>query len=268
MFVPDPDRDFVPSRIPGPKRHRIPDPQHCWCGTEDTPMKFRALLQVILISTGNLSFLNWLTISPSLWYLDDRFLSPLFPRQLVQQVQVLQVEDNSGKQRTRLPRRILSAALCALLAYLSAPIVANLLSSRQIMNTSYDPLRIVNTYGAFGHVTKERTEVIFEGTESADPSLAETVWEEYEFHCKPGNVSRRPCLISPFHYRYSYLQVFRITMIVLIKAPSKHFCLLFPGWTGSCGLQRFKTTNRTRGCFTYKEGGKLKMFYISLFSHV
>jgi hypothetical protein len=177
-------------------------------------MNFRALLQVILISTGNLSFLNWLTIAPSLWYLDDRFLSPFFSRQLIQQVQVLQVEDNSGKQRTRLPRRIFSAVLCALLAYLSAPIVANLLSSRQIMNTSYDPLRIVNTYGAFGHVTKERTEVIIQGTESADPSLSETVWEEYEFHCKPGNVSRRPCLISPFHYRYSYLQGFRMTIKV------------------------------------------------------
>ena len=159
---------------------------------------------MILISTGNLSFLNWLTIAPSIWYLDDRFLSPLFSRQTVQQVQVLQVEDQNGKRRTGLPRRTLSALLFLLLGYLSIPIVANLLSSRQVMNTSYDPLRIVNTYGAFGHVTKQRTEVIIEGTESGDPSLPGTVWEEYEFHCKPGTVSRRPCLISPFHYRFFY----------------------------------------------------------------
>ncbi len=26
MFIPDPDLDFYPSRIPGSKRHRIPDP--------------------------------------------------------------------------------------------------------------------------------------------------------------------------------------------------------------------------------------------------
>uniref|UniRef100_A0A1X7TKC1 Death domain-containing protein n=2 Tax=Amphimedon queenslandica TaxID=400682 RepID=A0A1X7TKC1_AMPQE len=32
------------------------------------------------------------------------------------------------------------------------------------MNTSFEPLRIINTYGAFGSVTKERTEVITEET--------------------------------------------------------------------------------------------------------
>ncbi len=37
-----------------------------------------------------------------------------------------------------------------LLAYLSIPVVQNLLSSKQMMNTSFDSLRIVNTYGAFG----------------------------------------------------------------------------------------------------------------------
>ncbi len=28
--IPDPDPDFCPSRIQGSKRHRIPDPQHCY----------------------------------------------------------------------------------------------------------------------------------------------------------------------------------------------------------------------------------------------
>ncbi|KAK7918739.1 hypothetical protein WMY93_010023 [Mugilogobius chulae] len=36
--------------------------------------------------------------------------------------------------------------------FLSVPVVMNLVSSRQVMNTSFDPLRIVNTYGAFGRV--------------------------------------------------------------------------------------------------------------------
>lgn len=40
--------------------------------------------------------------------------------------------------------------LGVLIAYLSIPVVQNLLSSRQAMNTSFDPLRLVNTYGAFG----------------------------------------------------------------------------------------------------------------------
>ena len=40
----------------------------------------------------------------------------------------------------------------------------NLLSRRQVMNSSFDPLRLVNTYGAFGSVTRRRHEVIIEGT--------------------------------------------------------------------------------------------------------
>ena len=33
------------------------------------------------------------------------------------------------------------------------------------MNTSFDPLDLVNTYGAFGSVGKERYNVVFEGTD-------------------------------------------------------------------------------------------------------
>lgn len=33
---------------------------------------------------------------------------------------------------------------------------------------------------------------------------AATVWREYEFQCKPGNVSRRPCVITPYHYRLDW----------------------------------------------------------------
>ena len=32
------------------------------------------------------------------------------------------------------------------------------------MNHSFDPLNLVNTYGAFGTVGRERTEIVFEGT--------------------------------------------------------------------------------------------------------
>ena len=47
-------------------------------------------------------------------------------------------------------RRVVNMSLGVLIGYLSIPVVMNLLSSTQVMNTSFDPLRIVNTYGAFG----------------------------------------------------------------------------------------------------------------------
>lgn len=57
-------------------------------------------------------------------------------------------------------------------------------------------------------ITKERTEVIFQGTLSPDPKDPEALWEEYQFMCKPGDVYRRPCLLSPYHYRLDWLMWF------------------------------------------------------------
>uniref|UniRef100_A0A8D2MAP4 Lipase maturation factor n=1 Tax=Zonotrichia albicollis TaxID=44394 RepID=A0A8D2MAP4_ZONAL len=58
------------------------------------------------------------------------------------------------------------------------------------------------------HITKERTEVILQGTSSLDPNDPTAVWEEFEFKCKPGDLRRRPCLISPYHYRLDWLMWF------------------------------------------------------------
>ena len=66
----------------------------------------------------------------------------------------------------------------------------------------------MNTYGAFGSVTKERTEIIFQGSMGPDPNNPSTKWQEYEFKCKPGNLMRTPCLLSPYHYRLDWLMWF------------------------------------------------------------
>ncbi|XP_052614715.1 lipase maturation factor 1 isoform X3 [Peromyscus californicus insignis] len=183
----------------------------CWLDL--TCMDFH--YEVILIISGNLSFLNWLTIVPSLACFDDAalgFLFPSGPRGLKNQVLEMQREDAQGVQpKPRygcMVRRVVNISLGILVAWLSVPVVINLLSSRQVMNTSFNPLRIVNTYGAFGSITKERTEVILQGTASPNASAPDAVWEDYEFKCKPGNPWRRPCLISPYHYRLDWLMWF------------------------------------------------------------
>lgn len=170
------------------------------------------LFQVVLIISGNLSFLNWLTILPSLACLDDKFFSFLFSEETQKSVRKIQREDRLGVGPTPTIgvyiRKVMNLSLAVLIAFLSIPVVLNLLSSRQAMNTSFDSLRLVNTYGAFGSITKERTEVIFEGTLSSNPTDPSAEWLPYEFHCKPGNISRRPCLISPYHYRLDWLMWF------------------------------------------------------------
>ncbi|XP_025272879.1 lipase maturation factor 1 isoform X1 [Canis lupus baileyi] len=173
------------------------------------------LFQVILIISGNLSFLNWLTMVPSVACFDDAtlgFLFPSGPGGLKYRVLKMQEEAARGALAPLrygcMVRRAVHLALAALVAWLSVPVVLNLLSPTQIMNTSFNPLRIVNTYGAFGSITKERTEVILQGTAAPNASSPDAVWEDYEFKCKPGDPGRRPCLISPYHYRLDWLMWF------------------------------------------------------------
>ncbi|KAL7642489.1 UNVERIFIED_CONTAM: hypothetical protein RMT77_007050 [Armadillidium vulgare] len=169
-----------------------------WCGI------IQILFQVILIISGNLSFLNWLTIVPSIAFFDDKCLAFLFSRKMRSKVSLLQISGGTEGGMRKLVNLIVGVTI----GVLSLPIVFNLLSSQQIMNTSFDPFRIVNTYGAFGSVTKTRHEVIFKGTHSEELMFPNATWLEYEFKCKPGNLKRRPCLISPYHYRLDWLMWF------------------------------------------------------------
>jgi len=154
--------------------------------------------QIILIISGNLSFLNWVTMIPMLAFLDDGFWRRILPAKIVGLSDKASAEAVPSRAM-----RIASLALAGIVAFLSIPVVTNLLSSHQMMNTSFESLHLVNTYGAFGAVGKERNEIIFEGT--SDSTISEsTHWKEYEFKCKPGDPDRRPCIISPYHYRLDW----------------------------------------------------------------
>src|SRR5439155_20951728 len=45
--------------------------------------------------------------------------------------------------------------------------------------------------------------IVFEGTDDA-VITDRTQWKEYEFKRKPGDPMRRPCIISPYHYRLDW----------------------------------------------------------------
>jgi hypothetical protein len=155
--------------------------------------------QALLILSGNLSFLNWLSIVVAIACFDDRALRRLVPAGLVSELTRLR---ESAVRPTRARLGVL-IVLGIVIGLLSVSPVVNLLSSRQRMNASYDPLGLVNTYGAFGSVGRERHEVVLEGTASEIPD-ERAEWHEYEFPCKPGDVRRAPCLVTPYHYRLDW----------------------------------------------------------------
>ncbi|MDQ4118759.1 MAG: lipase maturation factor family protein [Actinomycetota bacterium] len=98
-------------------------------------------------------------------------------------------------------------AVTALVVALSVRPVLNMISGRQLMNASFEPLRLVNAYGAFGSVTRTRYEIIIEGTRDTTPG-PETAWHEYGFRGKPGDPARRPPQVAPYHLRLDWLMWF------------------------------------------------------------
>lgn len=161
-----------------------------------------AALQVILIASGNLAFLNWLTLLPIIACCDDGVWRHVLPAGL----RARAAAAARGAQPSKTARH-LSIGLAVVVGALSVPAVLNLASGKQAMNTSFTRLPLVNTYGAFGTVGRQRDELIFEGT-SDDVVTPATVWKAYEWKCKPGDPNRAPCWMSPYHRRLDWLAWF------------------------------------------------------------
>lgn len=133
--------------------------------------------QLWLVISGNYAWLNWLTM-----VLAFSAIAGPVPTSALAAPPVWFV--------------VLVIGFSVLVVVLSYWPVRNLLSPQQRMNASFDPLHLVNTYGAFGSIGRIRREVVIEGTADSDIT-DETVWREYEFKGKPGpsgdcRVSGRP----------------------------------------------------------------------------
>lgn len=197
------------------------------------------VFQLILIISGNLSFLNWLTIVPAICCFDDWSLSSFFDSNSISNAYIAQcvylkycntycyfwtLGDGLSKSfdnvRVKYNFRTwfqvcirvygVNMLLLCITLYGSYPVVKNLISPNQAMNTSFGSFRLVNTYGAFGTVTKIRHEVILQGTSSdiLSEDINNIKWKEYNFKCKPGDINRKPCVITPYHYRLDWLMWF------------------------------------------------------------
>ncbi len=147
--------------------------------------------QLYLVVSGNYAWLNWVTIVVLASGVADPvvgFAGAVF-----------------GPTPTWFGGAVVGLAI--LVTMLSYYPVRNMASRYQAMNASFDPFHLVNTYGAFGSVSRRRYEVIVEGT--AESALTtDTEWREYEFKAKPGDPRRMPPQVAPYHLRLDWLMWF------------------------------------------------------------
>jgi hypothetical protein len=148
--------------------------------------------QLWLMVTGNFSWLNLLTAVLAFSTFTDAQISRLLGGAFTPPATAAMPTWHTA----------LVVLLALVVLVLSVRPTVNMLSPSQIMNTSFDPFHLVNSYGAFGSITKTRYELVIEGT-NGDPHEEEG-WEEYSFYGKPTDPGRRPPQIAPYHHRLGW----------------------------------------------------------------
>ncbi|MDV3126978.1 lipase maturation factor family protein [Mycobacterium sp. 21AC1] len=152
--------------------------------------------QLWLVASGNFAWLNWVTIVLAFSAIADSAAAAVIP-----------LPPAPAYGAPPLWFVVVVVAGTAAIVVLSYWPVRNLLSARQRMNASFNRYHLVNTYGAFGAISRHRDEVVLEGTD--DDELSEhTVWREYEFRGKPGDTGHRPPQLAPYHLRLDWMMWF------------------------------------------------------------
>ncbi len=148
------------------------------------------LLQVIIGLTGNYAFFNLLTIALCLLLVDDWFVGTksVSPRRL---------EKHACEWAPTLAL-LATLPINAMLIFSAFKPAANWPRSIGALYGWIAPFRIANGYGLFRVMTKERPEIVIEGSDDGK------IWKPYEFKWKPGALDRMPGFVAPHQPRLDW----------------------------------------------------------------
>jgi hypothetical protein len=147
-------------------------------------------LQTLIALTGNYAFFNLLTVALSVLLLDD--------------------SDWPARWRSKIPQPAkrrwwplsFSLPFAALVLLLSGMTLAGHRAPWPApLRTLYQwvaPFDSINGYGLFSIMTTSRPEIVIEGSRDGE------AWQAYEFHWKPGDLSRRPGWVAPHQPRLDW----------------------------------------------------------------
>ena len=158
-------------------------------------------LQITIGATGNYNFFNLLTIALCVLLIDDSVAASLgrgAPH-----------SDTTTERRGYKTVDRLATYAAIIVIILTLPINLRLIYGAfeplhewpaylGALNARIQPFRILNEYGLFRVMTRDRNEIVIEG--SAD----EREWKPYEFKWKPGDVTRAPGWCQPHQPRLDW----------------------------------------------------------------
>ena len=181
-------------------------------------------LQLVLIASGNLSFLNWLTLVPDPRLLRRRLWRRVLPR-------AARRARRAARAAGAAPSRAQGAtvARCAV-----AVALLSIASGREHAVGQADDEHVVHARCRWSTPTARSAASAASATSWCsrgrrdDGAHAATTWRAYEWKCQPGDPARRPCWMSPYHYRLDWLLWF--AAMGDARATTRGRCT----WRGSC----------------------------------
>jgi predicted DCC family thiol-disulfide oxidoreductase YuxK len=149
-----------------------------------------ATLQLLIALTGNYGFFNLLTLVLCLMCVDDSVWRQLTPSKW-------QLHRERVEATRFIPRKLLLAAALAIVLLSLVPLTAafrrpmSLLGPLVMAYEAVAPFRTINGYGLFAVMTKERREILVQGSDDG------VTWKAYAFRFKPGDPRRAPPWVAP-----------------------------------------------------------------------
>jgi len=165
-------------------------------------------LQILILSAGNYTYFNWLTIVLCIPLLDDSIV----PAKLRSGIVRMDTKEELRWVRTGL--RIVRATLLCLVMTVSCGLFFSqvdrflarfqhggtyrMAESITVLYSSISQFRSISTYGLFAVMTTDRPEITIQG--SADG----IEWKDYVFKYKPGPMDRAPPFVAPHQPRLDW----------------------------------------------------------------
>ena len=153
--------------------------------------------QILIALTGNYGFFNWLVLALCVLLLDDGVWPPVLRKRLAP---IPSMAPRARPWPVWIRRPVLAGLLLLSLVPLldAVHVPAARLGPLPQAYEAVSPFRTVNHYGLFAIMTKERPEILIEG------SMDGTDWKTYEFRYKPGEPTRTPPFVAPHQPRLDW----------------------------------------------------------------